>query len=1038
MPIVGVGASAGGIEAIQQLLEGIPADTDMAFVVILHLAPDRASNLSEVLQQSTDLPVERVDEGTKVLGGHVYVIPPGQRLEIEDGHLRLDEVTEAHDISTVDRFFRSLAADQGANAVGIVLSGSGADGALGLRAIKEESGVTFVQSPEEAQYDHMPESAIATGLVDLVLPAMKLAEKLLEYRNNAGVVELPDREEGLNRDEQDLLQKIFTRLYTEVGLDFSGYKRSTVLRRLERRLQVRSINTLEEYLHLLREDPKEVEALKRDFLISVTSFFRDRDAYRALQELALPRLFENKGPADQIRVWVPGCATGEEAYSLAILLLEQADTVDSPPSIQVFATDVDEEALEYGREGLYPETIRTDVPNEWIDRYFRPEGDYYQVAPRLRETILFAGHDLLTDPPFSNLDLVSCRNLLIYLKRELQDYIFRITHYGLKDSGYLFLGRSEALGPATDLFSAVDQVNNILRARVLPDGQEPNIPVTFSKNSDDVEGLFSVESEPSSERPTSTSDLPSAEELHNQALMQEIASILVDENHQIVHLSDAASQYLNLGGGTPSLEVLPCVPEDIRPVLQTALFHAFRKDETTEHTRIEVTLDGQTRFLDLSVHPIKDLGPQTYASVRLEESDASPPAVSDETSSNKTKLETELERTREQLQSTSEEYEAATEEMEAANEELLSMNEELQSKNEELKTSKEELQSVNEELATTNQELKAKIKELREANSDLENLMAATDIATLFLDRDLKIQRFTPKITELFNIRPPDVGRPLSDFTQQFEYDQLFEDARMVLRDVETVEHEIRLDEDKWLIMRLRPYRTVEGAVEGVVLTFVDISNHRQLERRLINATEEVRQQIGWDLHDVLSSDLAALNLVAGNLQNRLAEEGLKEVAEMEQIADLAENSIEKARTLADELVPVTVQGEPLALALQQLCRKQDDLSDLRCTFDGDLDEVLPASDETTIHLYRIAQEAITNARRHAEADEVRVSFRHEDNTLRLRIQDDGVGLPDEDDEDEKGFGLQTMKHRANLIGGSFRATSREDGGTLVQCDLPC
>jgi two-component system CheB/CheR fusion protein len=402
MPIVGIGASAGGVDALRRFFNATPPGSGMAFVVILHLSRDYESNLTSILQQNTDMTVVEATDGVKVRPNHVYVIPPARRLNIQNGHLHLTEMTERHEVSTIDRFFRSLAVDQGANAVGVVLSGTGTDGTLGLRTVKEEGGVTMVQDPSETEYDHMPKSAIASGLIDLVLPVRELAEELVEYRDTAGVVQLPEKEDALDEDDRSILQKILTRLYTATGHDFSNYKRPTVLRRLERRLQLHAIGTLADYLQLLREDEDEVQRLYKDLLISVTSFFRDPEAFEALEEPVIPNLFEGRTPGEQVRVWVPGCATGEEAYSLGILLLEAADRLDHPPDLQIFATDVDEEALAFGREGLYPQPIETDVSETRLQHFFKPESSHYRVTNRLRETVLFAKHDVLADPPFSN------------------------------------------------------------------------------------------------------------------------------------------------------------------------------------------------------------------------------------------------------------------------------------------------------------------------------------------------------------------------------------------------------------------------------------------------------------------------------------------------------------------------------------------------------------------------------------------------------------------------------------------------------------
>jgi two-component system CheB/CheR fusion protein len=476
MPIVGIGASAGGIDALQRFFRELPAETGMAVVVVLHLSPDHESNLAEILQSGTDMTVERATDGTEVRPDHVYVIAPGHHLTLRTGTLRVSTSTDRHNVATVDRFFRSLADDQGRNAVGIVLSGTGSDGTIGLRAIIEHGGVAVAQDPEDAEYDAMPQSAIATGLIDFTAPAGPLAEKLVAYRDRAGAIQVPAQIDQVGDDEQSVLQKILARLYTVTGHDFTHYDRSMVLRRLERRLRVSEAQSMEEYHRRLQNDTEETRALYKDLLTSVTNFFRGPEAFAALQETVIPKLFEDKGPDEQVRVWVPGCATGEEAYSLAMLLVEHADTLDHPPELQVFATDVNEAALDVGRERCYPEPIAADVTEERLRRFFEQEGSYYRVSPHLREIILFSGHDVLADPPFSTLDLVSCRNLLRYLNEDATEQVYHRFHYGLREGGFLLLGRNEPTQAAGDLFSTVDASNTILQARPLAPGERTYAP----------------------------------------------------------------------------------------------------------------------------------------------------------------------------------------------------------------------------------------------------------------------------------------------------------------------------------------------------------------------------------------------------------------------------------------------------------------------------------------------------------------------------------------------------------------------------------
>ena len=1067
---MGIGASAGGVEALRQFFGHLPpeataADGGMAFVVILHLAPDVESNLSDILQHETALRVVRAEDGAAVTGGTVYVISPGQHLTIQDGHLRVEDGGGGHDGASVDRFFRSLAADQGTNAVGVVLSGSGGDGSLGLRAIKEAGGVTMVHAPDDAQYQGMPASALATGLVDLSLPAGELAEKLAAYRDHAGVIQLPDSDEALEDDERGTLATIFRHLYQTTGLDFSNYKRSTVLRRLERRLQLNGAETLDDYSELLRESTGEVHSLQKDLLISVTSFFRDPEAFAALEETVVPALFEDKGAADQVRVWVPGCATGEEAYSIAMLLVEHVEQMGaSAPGIQVFATDVDEEALAFGRNGLYPKAIMEDVAPDRLTRFFQADGEFYQINHGLRDCVLFADHNLLEDPPFSNLDLISCRNLLIYLNQKLQRHAYRLIHYGLREKGYLFLGRSEALGQADHMFETVDSSNNILQARDRPAGESPRAPISsILRRKNRTQGGGSAQAEESetdapirrvpgpfspSSRPSPGFDLEpdtesTAKALHQRVMMEEVASVLVNADKKILHLSGAADRYLRFEEGAPTNDFLSCVPETLRGRLRSALHQALEEGTPVYRTGMTLEIEGAPRRLSVAVRPIEENGAR-YAHVRFEDlavtdSGPSEDGDPDREGAEVAQVRAELRETREQLQTTTEEYEAATEEMETANEELLSMNEELQSKNEELETSKEELQSVNEELKATNEELKAKVEELRQSKGAIENLVAATEIATLFLDRDFCIQRFTPEAATLFDLREADLGRPLTDVTRGFDQEDLLEEAQRAFREGESVEREVRRGSDEWFLAKLRPYHTVDGAVTGVVLTLVDITRRRQLEREIVNTTEKVRRQIGQDLHDILSSDLAALAMKLDNYKNRLEREETADPEALDEFIQQARAAAEQSRTLSHALVPVALQEEHLAAALENLCREQEELSGMVLQFDGDREERLPRNKETAMHFYRIAHEAVINARRHADADRIWVQLGRTDGQLEMIVQDDGVGMPEDIDE-VQGMGVRTMRYRANLIGASlsFEAGEEASGGTRRGTTLRC
>ncbi|MEP0546692.1 MAG: PAS domain S-box protein [Rhodothermales bacterium] len=826
--IVGVGASAGGLKAFAEFFAGLPGAPGMAFVLVQHLAPDHESELAELLQNHTALRVIQVEDGVRAEPGSVYVIPPGKALSIRDGVLRLDEPARPHGHrAPIDDFFRSLAADQGERAVAVVLSGTGSDGTLGLKKLKEVGGLTAAQDPTDAEYDGMPRSAVGTGLVDVVLPARELGGRLVELRQRGQP--LPPLPESLSEPDSEALAQIFARLRAGTGHDFSRYKQTTVLRRIGRRMQVTGAADLRAYARALRTAPREVEALLQDLLISVTNFFRDPEAFAALEREVIPAMFAGKRAGAQVRVWVPGCATGEEAYAIAILLSEYAARLDAPPALQVFATDIDEGALAFARAGVYPETIAADVSPDRLERFFEREAGAYRVSEHLRERVLFASHNLLKDPPFSNLDLVSCRNLLIYLQRGTQQRIFELFAYALRTPGFLFLGTSESVEGTRDFFTTLDKKQRLFRARgVAP---RPRFPITPSLPATPLREPAEPPEAPVPEPPPASLD-----DLHQRLLLAHHVppSVLVNPRHEILHVAGDVSRYLAFAPGRPTSDLLKVVRTGLRPELRTALFHAAERGRTTERLRIRTRLDGEPAHVVLTVRPLGERdGAEGLVQVVFEEEPvaveatpptdgAAPPALEP--------LEAELERTKARLQSTIEEYETSNEELKASNEELLSMNEELQSTSEELETGREELQSVNEELVTVNHELKTKIEELGHTNADLKNLIDSTDVATLFLDRDLRITRSTPRLRELFNVLPTDRGRPIGHLTRNVAYPAFIDDARRVLETLDAVEREVEADDGRRFLTRIVPYRTAAEQVDGVVATFLDISRRVEAE----------------------------------------------------------------------------------------------------------------------------------------------------------------------------------------------------------------
>jgi two-component system CheB/CheR fusion protein len=736
-PIVGVGASAGGVKALQSFFEALPDEPNAAFVVIVHLDPEFRSQLASILGARTAMRVAQVNDTAKLENNHVYVIAPDSRLVIADHMISAFPFDEPRSQrAPIDLFFRSLAEQHTDGfAYAVILTGAGADGAIGVKAIKESGGIVLVQDPNEAEYPSMPRSAIGAGVADFVLPIRDLAKQLTELLED-GPEHSPALEPG---NDEEVLRRILAHLRVRIGHDFSLYKRATILRRIARRVQVTRKESLTDYYAFLRENAEEAQSLFTDFLISVTTFFRDPHAFELLAQNVIPQLFEGKEAGGGIRVWVPGCATGEEAYTIGILLLEEATRRDSRPEIQVFASDLDMAALAVGREGRFPATIEVDVSEDRLRRFFQREGDQYRVRRELRDIVLFASHSLLRDPPFSRVDMISCRNLLIYLDRQLQQQVCNTFHYALNAGGFLFLGASESADQPPGLFRPIDRDARIYRSAIDLREKRPALPILLAPRPIMPRGGSAVPRVPS----------PSANvgdaALHRQ-MLERIAppSMLIDESHRAVHLSEHAGRYLQLSGGPVSTDATEMVREELRFDLRTALHRAFERGESTLSVPLSVQFNGSRHRVYLQVKPVlQDNDPTRYALVLFIEDGAADQEVlegnpdrseGDSVNEKIRQLEEELQLTHDRLRGTREESESANEDLRAANEELQSINEEYRSTSEELETSKEELQSINEELLTVNNELKLKLESISRAHSDLENLMAATDFVSLFID----------------------------------------------------------------------------------------------------------------------------------------------------------------------------------------------------------------------------------------------------------------------------------------------------------------
>ncbi|MFZ0426940.1 MAG: CheR family methyltransferase, partial [Acidobacteriota bacterium] len=836
IPIVGIGSSAGGLEALQEFFSHTPTDTGIAFVVITHQQAGRVSLLPELLRKVTGMPLLEAVEGLRVKPDHVYVAVPEGLLEIGQGTLHVATLdTGRSSPGSIDHFFRHLSADREEHAICIVLSGAGTDGTLGARAIKAAGGMVMVQEPSSAKYSSMPNSAIATGLVDYVLPPAEMPRALQDYTRG------PYLSGGLSRRDQSLLpsqeiQRILVQLRLQTGHDFTGYKRGTMARRIGRRMNVHQLENARDYCRYLQQNHGEGQLLLRELLISVTSFFRDSAAFEVLAEKALPGLLLRDPLHRTLRVWVPGCATGEEAYSVAILLHEQLQKVQRPVEVQIFGTDLDERAIGLARAGQYPDGISADVSPERLERYFTREDRGYRIRKEIRELLVFATQDVIKDPPFTKLDLIVCRNLLIYLESEVQRRLLPVFHYALRPGGILFLGSSESVGTSGELFETVDSRWKILRRKDTGTyaGPAPRFPAAHPKTTAIEEA---AEEGPSRAVRTHISNLL------ERVLIERFAptSVVVDGSGNTVFVHGRTGPYLELAQGRPTSNIFDMAREGLAPALVAALRRAQSEKKEVSWERVRVRTNHAFSLTNLSVIPIQEpeairgLFVITFTPV-LDGPIEVEPSETESQTGREADLERELRLSRESLQTTIEEMETSNEELRSSNEELQSTNEELQSTNEEMETSKEEMQSLNEELNTVNAELSSKVEELAHANDDLKNLLNATQVATIYLDERLRVKRYTEAAKEVIPLIESDVGRPLSDLATTLRYERLVEDCRQVLATLAPRERYVTGADQRSYIVRIMPYRTSENAIKGMVITIFDLARllNRSLEENLV------------------------------------------------------------------------------------------------------------------------------------------------------------------------------------------------------------
>jgi two-component system CheB/CheR fusion protein len=838
--VVAIGASAGGLEAIEQFLRGVPERSGLAFVVVQHLDPTHEGAMPELLQRGTRMPVAQVKDGTRVEPDHVYVIAPNKDLAILRGVLHLSEPASPRGLRLpIDGFLRTLADDQRSASVAVILSGMGTDGTLGLKAVKERGGVVLVQEPSSAKYDSMPRSAIDTRLADVVAPAEQLPARLLEVLRRAPHETL---ESAAEPQVGSTLDKIVLVLRSRVGCDFSQYKKSTVERRVARRMALQQITRPETYLRYLQTNPQEQEILFGELLIGVTSFFRDPPAWEALINEAIPALLSDRPGGGQLRAWMPGCSTGEEAYSLAIAFREAVVKVRPKVSysLQVFATDLDPHAIAKARQGVYPANITSDVSPARLRRFFVKEHEEaFRVNKEIRESVILAPQDVTRDPPFTRMDLVVCRNLLIYLQAEVQRRLIPLFHYSLRPGGILFLGTSETICGLTSLFGPVDAKLRIYRRKEAAARPEP------------LE-VSSFQAPPTATvRETGTARAGvNLQAAADELLLREFgpAAALLSERGDILYTNGRTGKYLEPAAGKANWNVFAMAREGLRSALSGALQKALRQGRAVTVRGLTVRTNGSTDRIDLTVKPLQDPDPlRGTCLVVFKEAPAPAPAGPRRPGgrarggarpARAAEPERETKRLHEELRNAREDMQTTQEELRSANEELQSSNEELQSTNEELTTSKEEMQSMNEELQTVNAELQAKVDELSRASNDMRNLLNSTEIATVFLDGALCVRRYTEQATRILRLIPTDVGRPVTDVTTDLVFPELADSVSRVLRTLVPLEREVSTTDGRWFASRVLPYRTFDDVIDGVVITFTDVSAAKRLEAELRESRE--------------------------------------------------------------------------------------------------------------------------------------------------------------------------------------------------------
>ena len=1057
-PIVGIGASAGGLEAFSEVLRHLPSSTGMAYVFVQHLDPLHTSMLRDLLQRQTKMPVVEVMDGMQVEPDRVYVIPRNTQMTLSGGMLRLAPRQSAPVPNMpIDPFLRSLASDRGSKAIGVILSGNASDGTLGIRAIKAAGGITFAQTSESAKHDGMPRSAVSAGSVDFVLAPSEMAKELARLGQHpyiARPVGSGNKEQGDGGRPTETMLRILALLRTATGTDFTYYKRSTIGRRIHRRMALRRIGSLEGYLSKLRSEPAEIHALHEDMLINVTEFFRDPEVFEALKEVVFPKIVPERGRAGTVRIWVPGCATGEEVYSIAMSLLEYLEVRRPEVTIQLFGTDLSDTALEKARAGVYPRSVVQSVSSERLRRFFGKVNSNYRISKNIREMCIFARQDLVKDAPFSKLHLISCRNVLIYLGPMLQKRVMPVLHYALRPNGFLLLGKSETISTYSDLFAAADRKSNIYTRRAGPAHMMLRSP---------AEEVGSYQADEAA-LPADWTESEMQREADRIVLGRYgPPGVVVDDGLNIVLFRGHTGPYLEPSTGAASLNIFKMAREGLATELRNAVIRA-RKTQAA--VRVDgLRLRSNSTFLEFSIEviPLRKLRTRRFL-ILFHEGPA--PAAPRKAAAKSTKkfsvsglekenaqLRQELAATKEYMQSIIEEQEASNEELRSANEEIQSSNEELQSTNEELETAKEELQSTNEEVNTVNEELQTRNQQLAQAMDDLNNLLANVNIPIVMLQTDLRIRRFTPISGRVLNLIPSDVGRPISDINLNLDIPNVDKTLAEVIETLTPKTLEVKDLGGRLYSLRIRPYRTEENKIDGVVMVLVDLDpgterspsalvqlgetvdttgHSLNFSTGLLYSQERERQRLSRELHDDFNQRLAALAVSLGSMQRgkHLPQEIAGQLASIrEGLGSIADD----LQRVAYRLHPSILDHRGLVAATETLVQDFRERYDLRATFEHTNVPDAVAHD-TALCLYRVTQEALHNVGEHADAKSVQINLSCENKRLLLTVRDDGLGF--DTGSKKHGLGLRSMQERVSMAGGSFEVESGAKG-TTIRADVP-